>query len=157
MLFLDQGHRPPLIRQCMRQRVAPLPRTDHDRVVFHRSPPPPSLDVLAPFVVRERNQLGQEVEVQGTGRSVVETFSDGRPVTERNFPPREAWAGFEKGAESRMRRILAVLAVARVVAVLAGADAGIAQDFQKTYPISPGGQVRISTVSGDVTVTGYDG
>ena len=56
-----------------------------------------------------------------------------------------------------MRRILAVLAVARVVAVLAGADAGIAQDFQKTYPISPGGQVRISTVSGDVTVTGYNG
>src|SRR5262245_1700351 len=32
-----------------------------------------------------------------------------------------------------------------------------AQEFLKTYRISPGGQVRIGNVSGDVIVTGYDG
>lgn len=32
-----------------------------------------------------------------------------------------------------------------------------AQDFQKTYRIGAGGQVRIGNVSGDVIVTGYDG
>jgi hypothetical protein len=32
-----------------------------------------------------------------------------------------------------------------------------AQDFQKSYQLTSGGSIRISTVSGDVTVTGYDG
>ena len=32
-----------------------------------------------------------------------------------------------------------------------------AQDFQKTYRIGAGGQIRIGNVSGDVIVTGYDG
>jgi DUF4097 and DUF4098 domain-containing protein YvlB len=32
-----------------------------------------------------------------------------------------------------------------------------AQDFQKSYRIGAGGQVRIGNVSGDVIVTGYDG
>jgi len=55
-----------------------------------------------------------------------------------------------------MKRILAVLAVT-VLFLVAGAEKSIAQDFQKTYSISSGGQVRIATVSGDVAVTGYDG
>jgi DUF4097 and DUF4098 domain-containing protein YvlB len=37
-----------------------------------------------------------------------------------------------------------------------GASAA-AQDFQKTYRIGAGGQIRIGNVSGDVIVTGYDG
>ena len=32
-----------------------------------------------------------------------------------------------------------------------------AQDFQKTYRIGAGGQIRIGNISGDVIVTGYDG
>jgi hypothetical protein len=32
-----------------------------------------------------------------------------------------------------------------------------AQDFQKSYSISAGGQVRISNISGDVSLSGYDG
>jgi DUF4097 and DUF4098 domain-containing protein YvlB len=39
--------------------------------------------------------------------------------------------------------------------MLAGAAA--AQDFQKTYRISPGSRIRVDNVSGDVVVTGYDG
>jgi DUF4097 and DUF4098 domain-containing protein YvlB len=35
--------------------------------------------------------------------------------------------------------------------------AASAQDFQKSYRIGAGGDVRVSTVSGDVKVTGYDG
>ncbi len=40
---------------------------------------------------------------------------------------------------------------------LAMATTAAAQDFQKTYRISAGSQIRIGTVSGDVIVTGYDG
>ena len=46
------------------------------------------------------------------------------------------------------------------LAVLAGlglAATASAQDFQKTYKIGAGGQIRIGNVSGDVVVTGYDG
>jgi putative adhesin len=32
-----------------------------------------------------------------------------------------------------------------------------AQDFQKSYQVGAGGHLRVSNVSGDVTVTGYDG
>src|SRR4051794_33131181 len=32
-----------------------------------------------------------------------------------------------------------------------------AQDFQKTYPVEPGGVVNIRNVSGDVNIKGYDG
>jgi len=45
-------------------------------------------------------------------------------------------------------------------AVFAGfvlAATASAQDFQKTYRIAPGGQIKIGNVSGDVIVTGYDG
>jgi DUF4097 and DUF4098 domain-containing protein YvlB len=35
--------------------------------------------------------------------------------------------------------------------------AAAAQDFQKSYRIAPGSQVRIGNVSGDVIVTAYDG
>jgi hypothetical protein len=40
--------------------------------------------------------------------------------------------------------------------VLLGA-AVAAQDFQKTYQLPAGGSIRIGNISGDVTVTGYDG
>ena len=32
-----------------------------------------------------------------------------------------------------------------------------AQDFQRTYPIDPGGQIRIRNISGDVKVSAYGG
>ncbi|NWG14320.1 MAG: DUF4097 family beta strand repeat protein [Acidobacteria bacterium] len=32
-----------------------------------------------------------------------------------------------------------------------------AQDFQKTYAISAGGHIKVRNISGDVTVSGYDG
>lgn len=43
--------------------------------------------------------------------------------------------------------------------LLAGLTAGTAaaQDFQKSYPLPAGGSIRIANISGDVTVTGYDG
>src|ERR1700738_87264 len=47
------------------------------------------------------------------------------------------------------------LATALVGFALAATAA--AQDFQKTFRIGGGGQVRISNVSGDVIVTAYDG
>ena len=40
---------------------------------------------------------------------------------------------------------------------LATATAASAQDFQKSYRVAAGGQVRITNISGDVSVTGYDG
>ena len=40
---------------------------------------------------------------------------------------------------------------------LATATAASAQDFQKSYRLAAGGQVRITNISGDVSVTGYDG
>lgn len=47
-----------------------------------------------------------------------------------------------------------------IVTTLAGfalAASAAAQDFQKTYRIGAGGQIRIGNISGDVIVTGYDG
>jgi DUF4097 and DUF4098 domain-containing protein YvlB len=49
------------------------------------------------------------------------------------------------------------LSLAAVLAGLALAASVSAQDFQKTYRIGAGGQIRIGNVSGDVVVTGYDG
>src|SRR5262249_34686234 len=40
---------------------------------------------------------------------------------------------------------------------LALAATAAAQDFQKTYQIGAGGSIHVSNVSGDGTVTGYDG
>jgi len=37
------------------------------------------------------------------------------------------------------------------------ATAAAAQNFQKSYQLSSGGSIRIGNISGDVTVTGYDG
>jgi hypothetical protein len=42
-------------------------------------------------------------------------------------------------------------------AIIAFAMQAGAQDFQKTYPITAGGTVKIRNVSGDVIVQGYDG
>ena len=56
-----------------------------------------------------------------------------------------------------MNKTLIKLSVATVVVVFALAAAASAQDFQKSYRIGAGGQVRIGNVSGDVIVTGYDG
>jgi len=47
--------------------------------------------------------------------------------------------------------------IATALAALALAATASAQDFQKTYRIGAGGQIRIGNVSGDVLVTGYDG
>lgn len=49
------------------------------------------------------------------------------------------------------------LSIATALVGCALAVAASAQDFQKTYRIGAGGQIRIGNVSGDVTVTGYDG
>ena len=56
-----------------------------------------------------------------------------------------------------MNKTLIKLSVATVVVVFALAATASAQDFQKSYRIGAGGQVRIGNVSGDVIVTGYDG
>jgi DUF4097 and DUF4098 domain-containing protein YvlB len=47
--------------------------------------------------------------------------------------------------------------IAAALASLALAATASAQDFQKTYRIGAGGQIRIGNVSGDVIMTGYDG
>jgi DUF4097 and DUF4098 domain-containing protein YvlB len=49
------------------------------------------------------------------------------------------------------------LSFAAAVVGFALASTASAQDFQKTYRIGAGGQIRIGNVSGDVIVTGYDG
>jgi len=49
------------------------------------------------------------------------------------------------------------LSLTAVLAGLALAASASAQDFQKTYRIGAGGQIRIGNVSGDVVLTGYDG
>ena len=56
-----------------------------------------------------------------------------------------------------MNKRLIRLSLAAVFAGFALVATGSAQDFQKTYRIGAGGQVRIGNVSGDVVVTGYDG
>jgi len=49
------------------------------------------------------------------------------------------------------------LSVAATICGLMLVAAAAAQDFQKSYRIAPGSQVRIGNVSGDVIVTAYDG
>jgi DUF4097 and DUF4098 domain-containing protein YvlB len=49
------------------------------------------------------------------------------------------------------------LSIATTLFGFALATTAAAQDFQKTYKIGAGGQIRIGNVSGDVRVTGYDG
>jgi hypothetical protein len=41
-------------------------------------------------------------------------------------------------------------------AIIAGGSA-LAQDFQRSYNMAPDSRVRVVTVSGEVTITGYDG
>src|SRR5690349_13730156 len=49
------------------------------------------------------------------------------------------------------------LSVAAAICGLMLVASAAAQDFQKSYRIAPGSQVRIGNVSGDVIVTAYDG
>ncbi len=49
------------------------------------------------------------------------------------------------------------LSVVSAIISLAFAATASAQDFEKSYRISAGGQVSVSNISGDVVVTGYDG
>jgi DUF4097 and DUF4098 domain-containing protein YvlB len=56
-----------------------------------------------------------------------------------------------------MNKALFRLAAAAIFAGIALVSTAAAQDFQKSYQIGAGGEVRIGTVSGDVTVEGYDG
>ncbi len=56
-----------------------------------------------------------------------------------------------------MNRKLIRFSIATALAGFALAATGAAQDFQKTYRIGAGGQIRIGNISGDVIVTGYDG
>ena len=49
------------------------------------------------------------------------------------------------------------LSVVSTIIGLAFAATATAQDFEKSYRLGAGGQVRVSNVSGDVIVTGYDG
>lgn len=44
-----------------------------------------------------------------------------------------------------------------VLTLLLAGSTVFAQDFQKTYAVGAGGQIRIGNVSGNVTVTGYNG
>jgi hypothetical protein len=55
-----------------------------------------------------------------------------------------------------MKRIVSRLASISLFFVLASIVAS-AQDFKKSYQLAAGGEISISSVSGDVTVTGYDG
>ena len=56
-----------------------------------------------------------------------------------------------------MNKALFRLAAVSVFFGLALAGTAAAQDFQKSYQVGAGGEVRIGTVSGDVIVEGYDG
>ena len=56
-----------------------------------------------------------------------------------------------------MNRRMFRFSIAIMVVGLAVTATAAAQDFQKTYRVGAGGQVRIGNVSGDVIVTGYDG
>ncbi|HVG17951.1 MAG TPA: DUF4097 family beta strand repeat-containing protein [Blastocatellia bacterium] len=55
-----------------------------------------------------------------------------------------------------MSKILFRLTAASALVILTSALA-FAQDFQKKYEIGAGGHINVSSVSGNVTVTGYDG
>ncbi len=50
-------------------------------------------------------------------------------------------------------RLLALLFFSFILAVTATS----AQDFQQTYAIAAGGHIKVRNISGNVTVTGYDG
>ncbi|HKF58382.1 MAG TPA: DUF4097 family beta strand repeat-containing protein [Blastocatellia bacterium] len=54
------------------------------------------------------------------------------------------------------RRIVYLFVLAAGLTFLVAATAA-AQDFQKSYQIPAGGSIRVGNISGDVTVTGYDG
>jgi hypothetical protein len=54
-----------------------------------------------------------------------------------------------------MKKPLLSLSFALIALVYAASAS--AQDFQKSYTLNPGGQIKIGTISGDVIVTGYDG
>ena len=56
-----------------------------------------------------------------------------------------------------MRLTMLRITLSIVLFGLAMAATAAAQDFQKTYRIGAGSQVRIGNVSGDVVVTAYDG
>jgi DUF4097 and DUF4098 domain-containing protein YvlB len=56
-----------------------------------------------------------------------------------------------------MNTKLVRFSTAAALAALALVTTVSAQDFQKTYRIGAGAQIRIENVSGDVIVTGYDG
>lgn len=53
-------------------------------------------------------------------------------------------------------KALVCLAAAACFAALAASSAS-AQDFKKSYDLKSGGAIRVTNMSGDVTVTGYDG
>jgi DUF4097 and DUF4098 domain-containing protein YvlB len=54
------------------------------------------------------------------------------------------------------RRIISLTIPCALVLLCIGTTAA-AQDFQKTYRIGAGSQIKIGNISGDVIVTGYDG
>jgi DUF4097 and DUF4098 domain-containing protein YvlB len=56
-----------------------------------------------------------------------------------------------------MNKQIVRFTIVTALAALALASTASAQDFQKTYRIGEGGQIRIGNISGDVVVTGYDG
>jgi DUF4097 and DUF4098 domain-containing protein YvlB len=58
---------------------------------------------------------------------------------------------------NRMNKKLIRFSLAPMLVGFALAATSAAQDFQKTYRIAAGGQVRIGNISGDVIVTAYDG
>jgi hypothetical protein len=50
-----------------------------------------------------------------------------------------------------------LLGISFALIALVYAASASAQDFQKSYTLNPGGQIKIGNISGDVVVTGYDG
>jgi hypothetical protein len=54
-----------------------------------------------------------------------------------------------------MKKTLLGMAFA-LIAMVSAASAS-AQDFQKSYSLTSGGQIKIGNISGDIVVTGYDG
>lgn len=56
-----------------------------------------------------------------------------------------------------MKRIIFQVTMLTALFAVAMVTTVAAQDFQKTYRIGAGGQVRIGNISGDVNVNGYDG
>jgi DUF4097 and DUF4098 domain-containing protein YvlB len=54
-----------------------------------------------------------------------------------------------------IRSAVRLLVVCLIIVI--AASIGYSQDFEKTYKIEPGGQIKIHTVSGSIIVTGYDG